>query len=203
MSRLSVEQRREQLVAATIAAISEDGMSGTGMRKIAARAGAPLASVHYAFESRLTLLQATMEALIDQSRRLATGLPVDPAAPPDVAIRLHLRAYLDMVAAHRGREAGLVELMLAALREPALDSLPSSLYQHYYEVAAEAACWISEGLGRSWRLPLRQIARFVVMLTDGLVLGYLATDDEDVTTDLIDAASTALVGLLEPEEKRS
>lgn len=202
MSRVSVQQRRDQLVTATIEAISEDGMSGTGMRKIAARAGAPLASVHYAFESRLALLHATMEALIEQSRRLAGGLPVAPGDLPDTAIRQHLQAYLEMVKAHRGREAGLVELMLTALREPTLNSLPANLYQRYYEIAGEAAGSISEGLGRRWRVPLRQVAHFVVMLTDGLVLGYLATDDDEVTDDLIETATAALAGLLETAENQ-
>lgn len=199
MARVTVQQRREQLVAATIAAISEDGMSGTGMRRIAARAGAPLASVHYAFESRLTLLQATMEALIEQSRLVAAGLPVPTGDGPETVIRQHLSAYLAMVRAHQGREAGLVELMLTALHEPALDSLPRALYERYYSVAAEAATTISDGLGRRWRIPLRQVAQFVVMLTDGLVLAQLATDDE-VTTGLLETATTALVGLLEPAE---
>ncbi|MEH0110996.1 TetR/AcrR family transcriptional regulator [Tersicoccus sp. MR15.9] len=196
MTRVPVEERREQLIAAAIDVICDEGVAGASLRAIAARAGTSLASVHYAFASRLALLQATIEHLIDASARSVADLEAPPEVPPRALIEAHLRAYLADVQAHRNRELGLLELTLTAVRDPSLSPLPAELYGQFYAAATGIAEAFAKQLGTPWTVPVRRVARTIVMITDGLVLSWLATDDAEVAEDLIAAGTDTLAALL-------
>ena len=75
---MSVDDRRTALVESAYRVIADHGVEGATTRRICAHAGMPLASFHYAFESRTALLWAVMEKAVpeDVSLMLESLLPV-------------------------------------------------------------------------------------------------------------------------------
>lgn len=195
MPRVSIDERRAQLIEATATVLAERGISAVSTRSITAQAGAPLAILHYAFGSLEALLEATMLAQVDAE--LEVGLTaVAGAGSPVEAIARVLTAYLDLVRSEEGRERGLIELMLHAGRQPGLRELAPQLYRRYHAAMAEIAETIARHGGWEWRVPVAQVARFSTVQTDGLVLAWFATQDEELLAELIAAAAQALAGLV-------
>lgn len=196
MARIRVEDRREQLIRATLAVIAEQGVTGASLRAIAAKADAPLATVHYAFASRLALFEAALAHSVQGSQNRLRALPPiaeDASVSEVVAAQLH--EYLADVHDSRLRELGILELTLHALRESGLEDLPPHLYRVYYEAATEIASEISARLNIRWRIPIERVARFIIVVIDGLVQAYLATSDEALTHELVETAAQAIAGL--------
>src|SRR3954469_19945780 len=63
MAHVPTEVRRQQLIDAAMAVISREGVDGATTRRIADEAGAPLATLHYCFQTKENLLWATFEHL--------------------------------------------------------------------------------------------------------------------------------------------
>ena len=64
MARLSAKVRREEFIRAAAKVIAEHGVGGATTRKIAEQADAPLAALHYCFESKEALLDSLYEEQI-------------------------------------------------------------------------------------------------------------------------------------------
>src|SRR5690349_13707187 len=60
VARVSLADRREQLIDATILVMRRDGVRSVTMRAVAAEAKAPLAAVHYCFDAKEALLEAAI-----------------------------------------------------------------------------------------------------------------------------------------------
>jgi AcrR family transcriptional regulator len=73
MRHVPAAERREQLIAAAIAVIAEVGVEGATTRRIAAAADAPLATLHYCFQSKERLLLDVFDRIL-VSRRADTAL---------------------------------------------------------------------------------------------------------------------------------
>lgn len=188
MARISVAERRELLFAAAVRVLARDGLSALSTRAIVAEAGMSLASFHYAYESHEELLVDIVASVIKGERDAGlAGMVGDPATPRD-AIHGALTTYLDLVRADPGREQGMFELTQHTLRTPSLARLAAEQYQRYHAAAAELLDHVAARFGATWDTPTADLARFVVSLTDGLTLAWLADRD--------DAASARLVALI-------
>lgn len=75
------DSRREQILRAVLAAISEDGFDHLSMRGVAERAGVPLGSLHYYFNSKDEIIAAALARSVEG---LAEGIigETDPVASP-------------------------------------------------------------------------------------------------------------------------
>ncbi|MCU1583174.1 MAG: hypothetical protein JWO01_2562 [Microbacteriaceae bacterium] len=197
MTRLSAEERRSALVQAALRVIARRGVTAATTRAIAAEAGMPLASFHYAFRSRDELIRELV-AIVVESERLATMKSLTADVDIRSAVRAGLQAYFDLVVTEPGREQAMFELLHYALRTPGLGDLPRAQYESYYEVARVL---LREGAARAnvtWTLPLDEVAKLVVSLTDGLTLGWLADRDDAAAARLMDSAADFLATLAEP-----
>ena len=68
MARLSAKVRREEFLRAAALVIAEHGVGGATTRKIAEAADAPLAALHYCFDSKEALLDSLYEEQIKVMR---------------------------------------------------------------------------------------------------------------------------------------
>ena len=64
------EERRRQLIEATVTCIASHGISGTTLRKVSETAGLSLGLVNFHFESKDTLLEHTLRTLAEEHRTL-------------------------------------------------------------------------------------------------------------------------------------
>lgn len=68
MAHIPTEIRRQQFIAAAVRVIARDGVDGATTRRIAEEAGAPLATLHYCFQTKEKLLWAVFEQLAELAR---------------------------------------------------------------------------------------------------------------------------------------
>ncbi|WP_434318024.1 TetR/AcrR family transcriptional regulator [Leifsonia sp. P73] len=197
MTRIAPAARRASLVQAALRVIARDGVAAATTRRIVAEAGMPLASFHYVFASRDELMAELVSTVVaGEQSDLEPAL--DPATAPlelRAAIRSGLQHYLDGVRADPDREKAMFELTHWALREPGFAPLARKQYDRYYELAERAARAAAELTGSAWSIPVAEVARLLVTLTDGLTIAWLVTRDDAAAERSLDFAADALAAL--------
>jgi len=189
---MSASERRAALARAALVVVDRDGVHAATTRAIVAEAQMPLGSFHYAVPSRDELLRDVVELVVEGEGDAAlAGLLVDAAGPRD-AIRRALAAYLDHVRQAAGREQAMFELTQYALRSPELSDLPAEQYARYHALAAQVLSAAEAHLGIRWTIPVAELARLVVTVTDGVTLAWLADRDDAAAERTIDLAADAL-----------
>ena len=192
MARMSAAERRAALARAALVVVDRDGVHAATTRAIVAEAQMPLGSFHYAVPSRDELLRDVVELVVaDEGDAALAGLLADAVDPRD-AIRRTLAAYLDHVRAAPGREQAMFELTQYALRSAELSDLPGEQYARYHALAAEVLAAAETHLGIRWTIPVTELARLVVTITDGVTLAWLADRDDAAAERTIDLAADAL-----------
>lgn len=170
------EQLKEQIIQGAVEALVESGLAAITTRKIAAKAGVNLATLHYYFEGKDALLIGALEQIIKQmSDALRTGL----------ARQLDLKTCIDNVARNSWRliqetrniQILQYELTLYTLRNTEAQDLARFQYDAYCRLY-EDAFRLGLGIDAATATPqLADLARFVVAGMDGLILQYLVDPD--------------------------
>jgi DNA-binding transcriptional regulator YbjK len=159
----------------------------------------PLASFHYAVASRDELLRDVVELVVaDEGTAAATFLAT--ASTPREAIRQALTGYLEHVKSDPGNEQAMFELTQYALRTPQLADLPAEQYRSYHALAAELLEAGAAALHIEWTIPVPDLARLLVTLTDGLTLAWLADRDDAAAARAIDHAADAVAAFAKQKE---
>jgi len=191
-------ERRVALAHAALAVVDREGVHAATTRAIVAEAEMPLSSFHYAVPSRDDLLRDVVELVVaDESDAALAGLLADAVDVHD-AMRRTLTAYLDHVRTAPGREQAMFELTQYALRTPELDDLPAEQYARYHATAQALLTAAETHLGIRWTVPVADLARLTVTITDGITLAWLAERDDQAALNTIDLATAAIVPFAEP-----
>ena len=185
MARLPAEQRRAALVQAALTVIARDGVHGATTRAIVGEAGMSLASFHYAFRSRDELIREVIAFVVDQQEDVSRAA-LAPAHDLRSAVRLGMQAYFDLLREHPEREQAMFELMHYSMRTPELEALPPVQHGSYLTAARALLDAGSAELGIGWTLPVEQVARILVALTDGLTYAWLADRNDAAAAQLMD-----------------
>ncbi|MFT4029270.1 MAG: TetR family transcriptional regulator C-terminal domain-containing protein [Protaetiibacter sp.] len=189
---MSAAERRAALARAALAVVDREGVHAATTRAIVAEARMPLGSFHYAVPSRDELLRDVVDLVVEgESDAAFAGLLADAVDPRD-AVRRTLSAYLDHVRQAPGREQAMFELTQYALRSRELADLPEEQYGRYHGLAAQLLAAAEAHLGIRWTVPVPDLARLVVTITDGVTLAWLADRDDDAAERTIDLAADAL-----------
>lgn len=191
MPRIPATERRAALARAALTVIARDGLAAATTRAIVAEAGMPLASFHYAVASRDELLRDVVE-LVVAAEGVAAAQLLSHATTAREAIHLALTGYLDHVRADPGHEQAMFELTQYALRTPALADLPAYQYDRYHALAADLLVAGAAALRIEWSIPVPDLARLLVTVTDGLTLAWLADRDDAAATRAVDNAADAI-----------
>jgi DNA-binding transcriptional regulator YbjK len=199
MTRIPATQRRAALAAAARTVIARDGLAAASTRAIVAEAGMPLASFHYAVASRDELLRDVVELVVADEGTAAATLLATANSPRD-AIAKALTGYLDHVKSDPGNEQAMFELTQYALRTPQLADLPAEQYRSYHALAAELLEAGASALHVEWTIPVPDLARLLVTLTDGLTLAWLADRDDAAAARAIDHAADAVAAFAKQKE---
>jgi AcrR family transcriptional regulator len=193
MARVSATDRRRQLVEAAFRVIGAEGFAAATTRRICAEAGAPVAAFHYCFASKEELLveltEATVAGLIEAQ---ADGVLVRESVAG--SLRATLREYWATVEADPNREVVLTGLTQYALHEPALAGVAQRQYEAYHRTARVTLESLAAACGVTWRLPVDELARMLVVVTDGVVIAWLVDRDGAAARAALDAFAEALAG---------
>jgi AcrR family transcriptional regulator len=194
---VKVDDRRGQIVGAARTALTRDGVSATTMRSLAAEAGVPLGTLHYAFQSKDEILRAV---LADITRDLAADL--DRLARPGAGLAATLRQAVPAGFAREMKRPKThllqYELITYALRTPGLGGLARWQYDQHCGIVARWCRDTAAAAGETCAADFGVIARVLVAGIDGLILQYLADPDDDRAARDLDHVITAVVALASP-----
>ena len=161
------ERRRDELITAAAALLRDGGFEAVRHRAVAERAGLPLASTTYYFESLDDLVLAAVERTSRDELAEGRATAGDPA-----------ELVLDLLLGPESRGGGLdavllrYERLVGAGRRPYLAPLMR-------ELRVELDALLADILARAGR-PLDEVAlRDLVSLVDGAVLSALIEADPD------------------------
>lgn len=191
MARLSSEERRAAIIRAAVRVIARQGLAAATTRAIMSEARMPLASFHYAFRSRDEMIRDLVAFVVGEERMVILA-SLRPGADARSAIRAGIQAYFELVVSEPGREQAMFELLHYALRTPALADLPRFQYDSYHRVVTEVLLAGALHAGVEWSIPVDDLARLAVALTDGLTLSWLADRDDAAAARLMDSMADAL-----------
>ena len=194
MGRVSSAERRAALVRAALRVIDRDGVNGATTRMIVAEAGMSLASFHYAFRSRDEMIRELVAFVVQDEQRVSLEA-LDPDTDIRSAVRAGMRAYFELLRAHPSREQALQELVQYSLRTPGLEHLARAQYASYFHTARVLLERGAENAGVEWSLPIEQLARILIAITDGLTVAWLADRDDEAADTLIDFAADTIGAL--------
>ena len=196
MPRLPVAERRELLLDAALRVVAEQGIQGATTRAIVAEAGVSLASFHYAFASRDELIAELVNSVVASEEVALTRLELRGESMRDT-LREGLEHYFDLLRENPMREKAMFELTQYALRSAELQPLAKMQYARYYALAEQALDVAALSTGRRWNRPAAEIATILVVLTDGLTIGWLVNRDDEAAHAIIDFAADSLSALAE------
>jgi AcrR family transcriptional regulator len=201
--RIPATERRDALARAALTVISRDGLAAATTRAIVAEAGMPLASFHYAVASRDELLRDVIALVVAEEGTAALAPLLAQAGSIREAARLAFFGYLEFVRNDPGHEQAMFELTQYALRTPGLDDLPAEQYARYHLLAVELLDVVTLQFQPEWTVPVRDLARLLVSLTDGLTLAWLADRDDAAAARAIELAADAMAGFARSSERVS
>lgn len=173
--RLSEDERRRLLIDATITVLSEHGLAGTTVRRIAARAGVTPGLVTHYFDGKAELVSAAYRSLADRFH--SDYAAASDAAGDDPLERL--RAYVGSVFKPETLDRNLLRVWTSfwtsALTDPA--SRPARVH---YETARESRDWLKrlvrdvlESRGRKpSAADVEELAIAIWSLVDGMWLTW-------------------------------
>lgn len=145
------DDRRQALVRAAFGEIAERGFEGLRTRDVAAQVGVNIATLHYYFPTKESLIRGVVEFAM---HRFRTTLA--PHGSPDDQLRNHLRAVSRLLRDEPQLGAVMGELALRSARDPTLAAIMQET---------------SEGWHHTVRGLLRRAAR------DGSLASGLDSDD--------------------------
>jgi AcrR family transcriptional regulator len=172
--RRSVDERREELVDATIAILAAEGLAAATTRRITDEAGLALGAFHYAFRSKDELLRAVIERLAAQISDTLDELRNGDRQDLQHAVEAIIRGVWDYVEAAPEVQLAHYELTIHALRDPALRELATWQYDRYVEIVNDALEGVPDAPVGAERT---ELARFLVATLDGLILHHCVQGD--------------------------
>ncbi|WP_326719705.1 TetR/AcrR family transcriptional regulator [Streptomyces sp. NBC_00243] len=194
MAHVSAAERRPQLIKAAIDFMTREGVAAGSTRAIAAELGVAQATVHYTFGTKEGLYRAVMDQLTqDLVAQVEQAAPTDGGFEETVgALAAALwRTVREQPASHQL----LTELMMSALRSPALREALEAHYRGVTEVTARLITEAAERTGRPLAQPVDTIARFFLAGFDGLTMQRLSLPDEEAERTCLEAFVSAVVAM--------
>ncbi len=187
--RVSAEDRKEQLIAATVELMRREGVQSVTIRAIAKEANAPLATAHYCFSNKEELMDSAAEAWFKNLSRFSSGAP----------IHLGLRKAVEQVAegywrALEEEPASIlseIELILWATRNAAVSPLAAKIYPAYEVELGKIFSSAAHSGGDQCLIDFPALVRLFLMIYDGAAIQFMtdpkATDHHAQFFMMIDA----------------
>lgn len=194
MSRVPADQRREQLIEATIDLAIREGLAAASVRRIADEANVSLGVVHYCFSSKEALLNAVAEsfikpiiAAVSQALEGHTGTFEEKAYDA-------FRSFWEHTQSQPGRQLLSYELAAWSIRG---DGESARLLYKTYQDSIEHMITHSMGIKGSEGLPTRTLARMVLAVCDGVMLSWLVDHDDEATFDVLQGFIAVLLAVID------
>ncbi len=185
--RISVAERRSDFVNAAVEVIATHGIDGAKTRRIAEQAQAPLATLHYCYDSKEDLLADVFELVASRYRDVVASS--DPHADLVVTARQLLRGLMDFYLESANFAATAAELTSWARRQSGDRAI------RVYDQAMEALRTALRNAASDHPLEpeaIDQIAYVIATLADGFAVNWLTYGDRSAATEQMQISVSVL-----------
>ncbi|WOX21607.1 TetR/AcrR family transcriptional regulator [Streptomyces solicathayae] len=189
MARVPTAERRNDLVNAAIQVIATHGVDGATTRRIAEKAKAPLATLHYCFQTKELLFAAVFEKLAERYREVL----IESDVHGDVAVsaRAMLRGLMNWYLESPTDASVTIELISWAQRQEAHPAV--TVYSEAVNVARSILARAASGQDIAPEM-IDRIAYVIGALSDGFAVNWLtyadrsrAAEQAEIVVDVLDA----------------
>jgi AcrR family transcriptional regulator len=125
--RAAPEKRRQDLVLAAYREIAERGFEGLRTREVAAQVGVNIATLHYYFPTKETLIKAVLEHAMGRFRTT-----LEPHGSPSDQLRNYLRAVRKLLLDEPELGAVMAELALRSVRDRSTGRIIGGMYETWH-----------------------------------------------------------------------
>ncbi len=122
------QRRRHELVRATFAMIAKNGLEGLRTRDIADLVGVNIATLHYYFPTKESLIKAVLDQAMTRFRSTLT-----PHGSPADQLRNHLRAVRKLLIEEPELKAVMAELALRSGRDRSIAGIMAQMYDSWHK----------------------------------------------------------------------
>jgi TetR/AcrR family transcriptional regulator, regulator of biofilm formation and stress response len=190
MAHIPTDLRRQRFIDAALVVVAQDGVDGATTRRIAEQAGAPVATLHYCFQTKENLLWAVFEQLTELMRDEIGSAAALGQSRATVGAQL-LRHAIEWAIARPQANRAQFEIWFWAKRHDPEFAI------RIYELVTDTWC---EFLGGT-RTPrpgtdLESVAHVLVGLVDGLCMQLVSNSDDEATRRKVDVATRMLEAYL-------
>jgi len=123
------ERRRQELVIAAFNQIAEHGFEGLRTRDVADEVGVNIATLHYYFPTKESLIRGVLEHAMGRFRSTLA-----PHGSPGDQLRNHLRAVRKLLVEEPELGSVMGELTLRSARDKSIASLMTELYDAWHAI---------------------------------------------------------------------
>jgi AcrR family transcriptional regulator len=121
------EKRREELVRAAFNQLAERGFEGLRTREVAAEVGVNIATLHYYFPTKESLIRGVLEYAMGRFRSTLA-----PHGSPSDQLRNHLRAVRRLLVDEPELASVMGELALRSARDKSIAALMTEMYDVWH-----------------------------------------------------------------------
>lgn len=171
-----LEQRRRELARTAVKVMARDGAWALTTRAVAAEAGVPHGTVHYAFSSKDELLRAVLQLDLSHLADLAEAQrhrSIESAEDVREALAETFASYADSVIADPDTETAYFELSLMAARDPRLRAVSTQTLNEYRSVMARLLQDLAVRSELAWDADVGLLADQAVSVLFGAAVNWL------------------------------
>jgi AcrR family transcriptional regulator len=122
------QRRRQELVRATFQILSTKGFEGLRTRDVADLVGVNIATLHYYFPTKESLIRAVLDQAMIRFRSTLT-----PHGSPSEQLRNHLRAVRKLLIEEPELKAVMAELALRSARDRSIAAIMAEMYDSWHK----------------------------------------------------------------------
>lgn len=169
--RVPAEERREQLISATVGIMRREGVQSVTIRAIAKEANAPLATAHYCFRDKDELMEAAAEAWLKNLQRFSGDIPKHFGLRE--AVEQVAEGYWRAVEEESASILAEIELILWATRNAAVSPLAAKIYPAYETELGDIFSSAAKNSGEQCLISFPTLVRCFLMVFDGAAIQYM------------------------------
>jgi TetR/AcrR family transcriptional repressor of bet genes len=166
--RLQPEERRQELVEATLDCLSRLGPQGTGVREICRRVGVSPGLLNHYFDSKADLILEALRTLTREFYDKMRGALAEGGGSPEQRLRSSFRIYFSSGEVGAERTGAYLAFWTLARTDPAVRRIQRSTYRRQQRLFESVLKELAED--RDVRIDAHKAAIGLVSLLDGLWL---------------------------------
>lgn len=180
--RRSSDAKRAHIVDAGRRVIFRDGVWSATTRKIAEEASINLATIHYHFKDKESLLVAVYAQMLESLRE---SVRIDFEKPSTLAERVRRTIFLSWEYSKANMSGQLMqsELTAYALRREGLEWLARRQFDEYLALYAGVFRDAIDVRGRT-NLDIEGLSRIILATTDGLLIQHFVKSDMEISSKM-------------------